>query len=266
MQPGSLVVVIYTTLISTIEMKIFTTLVLLALLNSLSAQVEVNNGRWGRSGERVKGNGNVTTQARDIDGFTGISACCSMNIELSEGDFNVRVEAESNLQEFVKTDVKGGRLEIGYVSEANFKSTEPIRVYVTLPLIDYLKASSSATVSGKTAFQGKDLEVKVSSSALAELEFSGEEVTTDASSSATLILKGRATNIEAEASSSSRIDAGRMESKDGRAAVSSSADIVLNLKNSLKASASSSGSVTYYGSPTEVDSNTSSSGSVRSRN
>ncbi len=247
-------------------MKIICTSLLLLFTFSLIAQVEVSNGGWFGSGDRVRGNGDVVTRDRDMEGFTGVQACCSMKVELAEGPFSVRVEAESNLQEFVKTEVSGRRLEIGYTDKANFKSTEPIRVFVTLPELDYLKASSSSTVQGTSDFHGEDLEVEVSSSAWAELTFIGKEVTTDASSSATLHLSGRADRIEAEASSSSTIDAGKMESRDGRAAVSSSADVTLNLSESLRAKASSSGSVTYYGNPNDVNSDTSSSGSVRRRN
>ncbi|WP_116126955.1 head GIN domain-containing protein [Lewinella sp. IMCC34183] len=248
-------------------MRIINTLLFLFITVGLSAQVEVNNGGgWFGSGDRVKGNGDVQTERRDIDGFTGVKACCSMKVELAEGPFSVRVEAESNLQEFVKTVVNGRQLEIGYTDKANFRSTEPINVYVTLPKLEYLKASSSSTVYGTSDFHGDDLEVHVSSSALAELTFIGDEVTTGASSSATLRLSGRADRIEADASSSGRIDAGKLESRDGRADVSSSADVVLNLSKSLRAKASSSGSVTYYGSPNDVHSDTSSSGSVRSRN
>ena len=244
-------------------------LLLFALLAlQLPAQVEVNNGGgwFGSRGERVRGNGDVQTVTRNIDGFTGVSACCSMDVELSEGAFSVRVEAESNLQDFVKTEVKGNRLEIGYTEEANFKSTEPINVFVTLPRLEYLKASSSSTVSSTNTFHGEGLEVDVSSSATARLKFIGESVTTDASSSATLVIEGEADEVRADASSSSRIDAGKLVSRDGQADVSSSADIILNLKESLKAKASSSGSVSYYGNPSKVDSDTNSSGSVRSRN
>ncbi len=247
-------------------MKSLLTGYFLLLFISLTAQVEVNNGWRGRNGERVRGNGEVTTLERDIDGFTGVSACCSMNVELAEGDFSIRIEAESNLQEFVKTEVKGDRLEVGYVSGANFKSTEPINVYITLPHLAYLKASSSSTVKGTNTFHGDDLEVDVSSSATASLAFEGRSVSTDASSSATLVIEGAADEFAGDASSSSRIDAGKLTAKHGKADVSSSADITLNVAESLRAKASSSGSVSYYGRPTDVNSDTNSSGSVRSKN
>ena len=247
-------------------MRTLLTLVFSFVFITLSAQIEVNNGWRGRFGERVVGNGDVTIQERNVDGFTGVTTCCSMDVELSEGPFSVRVEAESNLQEFLVTEVKGGHLHVGWADNANLKSKKSVTVYVSLPKLDYLKATSSSTVVGKTPFRGDDLEVIVNSSSKATLEFTGQKVTADASSSADLYLTGSATSITAEASSSSRVDAGEMTAEDGRADVSSSADIILNLKRSLKADASSSGSVVYYGDPTDVNSNTSSSGSVKKRN
>ena len=247
-------------------MRIITTLLAFLLLTSLTAQVEVNNGKWGRKGPRVRGNGDLVTQSRDIDGFTGVKACCSMKVELTEGPFSVRIEAESNLQAFVRTEVKGDRLEIGYTEEANFKSTEPIRVFISLPKLETLRVSSSSTVTSTNTFHGDKLAVDVSSSSHTTLSFIGERIAAEASSSATLTIEGEATEIAADASSSSRIDAGKLRSRDGDAKVSSSADVILNLQESLRARASSSGTVTYYGSPDDVISDTNSSGSVRSRN
>ncbi|MBB4080628.1 hypothetical protein GGR28_003263 [Lewinella aquimaris] len=251
-------------------MKNLTFLLFLLLTTlPLAAQVEVNNGGWMDrwTGERVKGNGDLITQERDIDGFTGIKSCCSFKVELAQSDdFSVRVEAESNLQEFIVTEVRGKTLHIKYSDDANFKSTEDIRVYVSLPLLEGIDASSSSRVRGTTPFRGDELDLDVSSSADISVDFSGSRVNLDASSSGSIEVRGTASRVTADASSASSIDASDLEAEDGVADVSSAASIKLRTTKTLRADASSAGSVHYSGNPQDVITDTSSAGRVRSSN
>ncbi|MGB3800434.1 MAG: head GIN domain-containing protein [Lewinella sp.] len=250
-------------------MKFFYTLFLLGIFSTLSAQVEVNNGggwfSWG-SGDRVEGNGDVVTRSRDVDGFTGVKTCCSFQVEVAEGSFDVRIEAESNLQEFISTELRGSVLHIKYTDDAHFKSTEPITVYVSLPKLESIDASSSSRVTGTTAFTGEDLELDVSSSANIEVEFSGDHVELDASSSGRIDVRGSANRVTADASSASRIEAGDLRADEAVADVSSAANISVHAEKRLRADASSAGSISYSGSPSDIHTDTSSAGKVRGRN
>ncbi|MGB3800433.1 MAG: head GIN domain-containing protein [Lewinella sp.] len=247
-------------------MKIFPTLLFLVIAVPLSAQVEVSNGGWAVATGRVKGNGDVTTENRDIAGFTGIKTCCSFQVELAEGDYDVRVEAESNLLKFIATEVNGRTLHINYTKDANFKSRKPIVVYVTLPRLNAVVASSSSKVTGTTPFTGEGLELDVSSSANIDVEFTGNHVDLEASSSGRIDVRGSATIVKAGASSASRIEASDLRADEATADVSSSADITVYAEKRLRADASSSGSISYSGSPKDIHTDTRSSGRVRGRN
>ncbi|MEM9258935.1 MAG: head GIN domain-containing protein [Bacteroidota bacterium] len=235
------------------------TLLLLLAIGSLSAQ------NWGNR-TTVKGNGDVVTQERDVSDFDGISACCSLNVELRKGSHGVKVEAESNIQEYIRTEVRGGRLQIGYKNNVNVKQTMKITVYVSVPELDYIGASSSSKVSGKDRFSGDDLELDVSSSATIEFAFSGDRVDADASSSGKIFLKGKGNRIKANVSSGAKIRAGEYMTKRARAGASSGGGVTVHASEELIADASSGGSVRYTGSPSTVDSDTSSGGRVRRDN
>ena len=164
--------------------QLFTLLFILAFTAGISAQ------NWGNS-KRVKGNGDVKTEERNVSSFSGIQACCSFNVEVRNGAPGVRVEAESNLQQYIKTEVSGGRLSIGFTGNVNISNHKPIRVYVSMNELDFVKASSSSKIVFKDAFRGDDLQVRVSSSAdIIDLEFSGGEIRLDASSSGSIELAG----------------------------------------------------------------------------
>jgi hypothetical protein len=91
-------------------------LLLLILVVAFTAGITAQN--WGNR-KRIKGNGDTTTQERKVSSFSGIQACCSFNVEVRKGAPGIRVEAESNLQEYVKTEVSGGRLTIGFKNNVN---------------------------------------------------------------------------------------------------------------------------------------------------
>ncbi|MFT6000842.1 MAG: hypothetical protein ACI81P_003307 [Neolewinella sp.] len=238
-------------------------LLLLILVVAFTAGITAQN--WGNR-KRIKGNGDTTTQERKVSSFSGIQACCSFNVEVRKGAPGIRVEAESNLQEYVKTEVSGGRLTIGFKNNVNISNHKPIRVYVTMNELDWIKASSSSSIVFKDAFRGDDLEVDVSSSAnITGLKFSGGDIHLEANSSGKMELAGTGNKILAKASSSGKIAAFDCKVKNARASVSSGAKINLNVSGTLDASASSGGKVRYQGSPS-VDSDTSSGGSVNSGN
>ena len=243
-------------------MKYSFTLLLFCLMFGLNAQQNYSSG-WGNR-EKVRGNGDVTTEERDVRSFDGIQVCCSLQVELRQGSSqSVRVEAESNLLPYIKTNVVGGRLEVGFKDKVNIKSNEKIIVYVTVPEIEYIGASSSSKVVSKTAFTGDELELDASSAAFIDFEFSGDRVRADASSGSKIELSGRGTRIKAGASSGAKVRAGDFAAATGNADASSGGGVTVNVSEELDANASSGGGVRYHGSPSSVDANRSSGGSVR---
>lgn len=246
-------------------MRFSFTLFLFVLVFGLQAQQSYNNG-WG-NGPKVRGNGEVVTKDRSVKSFDGVQVCCGMRVELTEGsNFSVQVEAESNIQEYVRTEVSGGRLEIGFTKKVNLKTTERIVVYVTLPRLEYVGVSSGSRLVGMTPFSGEDLELEASSGSKVSLEFSGDRVRANASSAGRVELKGTGTSIKANASSGASVRAGDFAAKRGDANASSGGGITVNVSEELEADASSGGGVKYHGNPTNVDSDRSSGGSVRRAN
>lgn len=230
------------------------TLLLLTTTLTLAAQ-------WGNR-KTVKGNGDLTTEARSVKGFDGVSTCCNIDVVLVQGSFNVRVEAESNLQEYIKTEVSGDRLEIGFKNNTNVKSREQITVYVSLPELEYINASSSGKVTSESRFNGEEMKLNVSSGAKIELDFSGDYLYANASSGGGIMLRGASRRFKANASSGGGIRAKDYEATNADCIASSGGGVTVNVSGRLDANASSGGRVSYIGSPSSVDSNRSSGGSV----
>jgi hypothetical protein len=96
-------------------------------------------------GPWVKGNGNVTEETRQVGEFDQIEVSRGMNVYIEKGTpASVKVIADSNLHEVIKTDVEGGVLKI--TVEANIRRSKEKKVMVTLDQLTDLEVSSGSNV------------------------------------------------------------------------------------------------------------------------
>ncbi|MDX2414872.1 MAG: DUF2807 domain-containing protein, partial [Bacteroidales bacterium] len=99
--------------------------------------------------KRIKGSGDIETEKRDLSGFTGVQTATGIDIYLTQGSkFEVIVEADDNLIEYIKTRVDDGILKVSF-DKINVTWSEKKVVHVTMKEIDYIKASSAGDVIGK---------------------------------------------------------------------------------------------------------------------
>lgn len=209
-----------------------------------------------------KGNGNVISQDREImENFSEISGSAGLNIFLTQGNENkVTVEADENLQQYIKTDVKDGKLRI--TTSQNIGWSKAKKVYVTFIEVNSIEASSGSDIVGNSVIKSENISLKSSSGSDLKLEIFSKSVTAQTSSGSDMEISGKATSLSAKASSGSDLDAKELLVINCIAEASSGSDIKVNVKEKLDANASSGADINYYGNPTQVNENKSSSGSV----
>ncbi|PHI20820.1 hypothetical protein CEQ90_05510 [Lewinellaceae bacterium SD302] len=222
--------------------------------------------QWG-NWKAIKGDGNIVTKDRDVSDFDEVKASASIAVYVTKGNkFSVQVETDENLQEHIRTEVSGDRLNVGVMDKSNINPSKRVKVYVTMPEIVALQSSSSSKLICKSAFTGKDLDLDVSSSGYIEVEFSGKYVETQGSSSGKIDLKGSADKFRFRGSSSSVVDAKEFVAKSVKARGSSSSRLYIQVTDEIDSDLSSSARVEYSGDPDRVYSDLSSGGKVRKVN
>ena len=185
----------------------------------------------------------------------------------------------------------------------SWRDEKRITAYVTVSNIEALSVSGSGDLVGDGKFSARDLELKVSGSGSIEVEADAKgQVQADVSGSGDLTFKGTGESLESAVSGSGKVNvsatiAGKIEvsvsgsgkviasgtanqigariSGSGKVLaanlevskcevrISGSGDVEINVKDSLDANISGSGSVTYKGNPSQVNSHASGSGNVR---
>jgi hypothetical protein len=190
----------------TMKKTICLALVVVALLfATLACRISFPSVEISVSG--VTGSGNVTRDDRDVSGITSVRVANQGDLVITMGDEEALViEAEDNLQEYLKSNVRGGELILETRDGVNIRNTEPIRYHLTLIDLDRVSVSSSGDIdvpeittdhfsinvssSGDIVVDGlivESLQVRISSSGDVSLgELSAERLEVNISSSGNL--------------------------------------------------------------------------------
>lgn len=177
-----------------------------------------------------------------------------------------------------------------------------ITAYVTVKDVEALSVSGSGDLVGDGKITANDLDLKVSGSGSLSVEVDAKKLDADVSGSGDIDVKGRcqsfesglsgsgkinlaatisnkadvhvsgsgkvmlngtANEIETHISGSGKVLAANLEVSKCDVHISGSGDVEINVKDSIEAQISGSGSVSYKGSPSHVNSHSSGSGHVR---
>ena len=233
------------------------------------------------------GKGEVIEKSYSVD-FDELQISTGLNAEVyKSNEEKIVVYAPSDLMKYVLVKQDRRKVQVKIQSEGKLNiSTDRIKIKVYAKDFDRLAANSSGTIVFKDDFKFSDLDVKVSSSGNIKGNFSGNNINIQASSSGEyngevnaknlnlqtsssgdIKITGKADSVNAQSSSSGDIKGENLTAENAVLTTSSSADITIGVRNSLTASASSSGDINVIkkGDLNKVTKNESSSGSVNIR-
>lgn len=214
----------------------------------------------------VYGNGEVVEEVRDLDGFTGIIVSSGIDVYLSQDDvFSVKVVADENLMEVIKTEVSSRMLNVG-VDRPGIRKAESKKVYVSLPELDKLRISSAGDCEGETSFSCADLDIEISSAGDLKLDVEANEIHINISSSGDARLSGSVNELRATLSSAGDLNAYDLEAKNVDVNVSSAGDAKVYASEELNMVSSSAGNIYYKGKARILNSNKSSAGDIVDKN
>jgi hypothetical protein len=209
----------------------------------------------------IHGNGITASEGRIITGFKQVKSEGAFDVHITSGDeFDIIVNAESNLLPYIETDVNNHTLRIYVRGIHNVKNQLPMEVYVTTPYLEGITQSGSGMISSDH-FSSDHFDVIISGSG--SIATAIDAVTVDAliSGSGNLSISGAATSAGFTVSGSGKIEADNLNVRDCSAKISGSGNMWVNVEQYLKANISGSGNVFYNGTP-DIEKSISGSGNV----
>lgn len=212
--------------------------------------------------EKVDGDGNVLTKTRaEANDFKKIYASSGLEVIIEQSSQKViTIEADENLHQHIKTEVKDGVLEI--TTDANLRNAKAMRVIVQLPVIEGLETSGGASLSNKGTIKAGTIAIETGGGSDMNITVNAELVKCETSSGSHLGINGTAQKLESESSSGSHFDAKGLVVKTVEADASSGAHAYVNPTEDLSAEASSGAHIYYKSTPSNLSKKSSSGGEV----
>ena len=189
----------------------------------------------------IVGNGNLVTSERTVSTFEKISSGGSNEISFHVSpEYRVVVTADSNLVEFVTTDVRNNVLNIGF-KRGSYSST---RIQIDV----YCPALTSVSISGSGSFTGNDTIIT-------------STFDSNVSGSGKIIITGSGKNSDINISGSGIFSGSNFTINNAAVHVRGSGKAIIFVSEYLNVVISGSGEVDYRGDP-KIESKTSGSGQI----
>jgi hypothetical protein len=235
------------------------TLLVIALLSFSFSQAQL----WGS--KKIKGNGDVTTITRTTSDYSDIKCAGWMDFVLVKGtEGEITIKGESNLLEYIITEVEGDVLKIKTENNISLKPSFNKTITITIPFeaIDYVSLSGSGDITAKDKIVANNFTARVSGSGDIVLDVEAKAIEASVTGSGDLTLKGKTKDLKASVTGSGDFHGYGLDAIDVEAKVTGSGDVEIVCNGDLKARVTGSGDIEYKGSPKTEDTKVTGSGSV----
>lgn len=198
--------------------------------------------------QHLKGNGNMQTQDRNVSGFTGIKVGGGFSVEITQSDKEgVRLEAEENLLDHIRTEVKNGVLHI--YNDRSLTTSKGMKAYVTIKELNKLDISGGVKIVGNSTFKTDALDLDMSGGSKAVLAIEAKHIKADISGASKVELTGRVDELKMDMSGASRMDASELMATDAKVSASGASKVKVYADKRLDINASGASAIQYKGKP-----------------
>ncbi|EAQ38905.1 hypothetical protein MED134_02880 [Dokdonia sp. MED134] len=235
---------------------------LITLSLVLFASTQIHAQWWGKS---VKGNGELQTITRNVGDYDAINVAGFFNVTLVAGnEGELTIEGESNLLEYIETEVDGDRLTIKVKNKQNLKTSwgKDIKIRVPFRDLNQVSLSGSGEIMSTDVIKANNFRVSVSGSGDINLVVEASSTESRVTGSGDLVLRGSTRDHETSVTGSGDLEAGRFKADNVDAKVTGSGDIRVSCEKSIRARVTGSGDIEYVGNPTKQDTKVSGSGDI----
>jgi hypothetical protein len=187
-------------------------------------------------------------EERKVESFDRISVTSAIRLEISTGNReSVTVEAEESLMKQVKTEVKGGELNL-YL-DGHFSSERGVVIRVVAKEIKAIEASGATSVDVKDLIKGETLKLEISGASKLKTKIKVNQLDLEMSGASHVALSGDADKMKAEVSGAASLKADELKLKDADIEATGAASASIDVSESLNAEASGAGHIRYNGNP-----------------
>ena len=242
----------------------------LFLLNLVIAFLCFANGAFAQ--KRIKGEGTVVKQNREVGAFTKISLEANGNAKLVQGATQkIEIEGYANIIDVLEIVVESNTLKIRQKKLPGMRyydyDANNLKITITNPTFELIDLSGSFNVEAPNKITTTNTEIRVSGSGNINLEsFSAVSAKVNVTGSGNIDIKGNTDNLDILISGSGDINLFNFVARTTNARISGSGSINCNATEKYDLKISGSGFIKYKKTNATVNSKSSGSGNIESVN
>jgi hypothetical protein len=214
---------------------------------------------------RVTGTGPVVEETILVDEFENIRLEGEGDVYVEYGiSPQVVVSAQRNLHEYLKAEIEGDTLVIGYRASVNITTSEQIRFLVTAP-----EGLKTLTIAGQGSFSAPELEgetVSLTIGGSGSIDVAGVQAkklnTAIAGSGYIHVLEGTTDEVIVTIAGSGNIFLAEVQAASAEVSIPGSGDVEVWVSEKVHATILGNGKVYYHGDPPDVQSRVLGSGEI----
>ncbi|MCL3781764.1 DUF2807 domain-containing protein [Prolixibacteraceae bacterium JC049] len=212
------------------------------LLVFLSGCVEVSHV--------IVGNGRLVSEFRAMPNFEKIDVKGAFKVRVEAGNvFEVKVTAESNLQEYVSTEIYGRTLEIAVRGIDEIEAKHPIELLVITPRLDAVTLDGSGNIYVANFFDVKEADVRLYGSGNISAAFDCDDLDVRVLGSGQVEVEGTAIDADLLVEGSGEILGYDMKARYSDATINGSGQVFVSASRRLDVVINGSGDVYYINDP-----------------
>lgn len=216
--------------------------------------------------KKIKGEGPVITENRNVGSFAGVDLRGDATVHFSKGNnLIIELHGQDNVLKVLETYKSGSNLVIKYRNDIRLGRHEPITIYLTAPELNDLRISGSGDIFVTGDIINNDMEIDISGSGSIKIDkLMTSYLDVNMSGSGNVEIEdGEADEEILKISGSGDLYFPNVIARKAMTTTNGSGDIRIHVTEELRSTISGSGSVYYKGQPSMLSTNISGSGKVR---
>jgi len=199
--------------------------------------------------KRIRGNGNIVSQEREVGDFNSVRVSGSIDIYASQdSSSSVKIETDENLQQYYEVMNDGGELRIHSKSGYNPRPSKAVKGYVSAAQFKSFEASGSCDIFSQNQISSTDaLDLHASGSCKITMDLNAPKIKAHVSGSCDINLKGQTTDLTIGGSGRTDIRCFELKADNVDLNLSGASDVELYAEKTLTGSGSGSTDIKYKG-------------------
>ncbi len=217
-------------------------------------------------GKRVRGNGEVHTQERQVGNFSGVKVRGGIDVIVAPGPVSFKIEADRNLLDYIDVHNNGGIVEVNIKRGYNLRPVKGIKVYATAPSFSTIEVAGSGDITSLSKIRSDDkLNLEIKGSGDIKLDVDAPDIVADIDGSGSIALSGRTQNFNADIDGSGNVHSFNLLSENTTVDISGSGNAEVFASKQLNVEIKGAGDVKYKGTAS-VNQKIMGAGSVKQAN